>query len=107
MLDDPARTDKVGASVKLLNKLARILRQRRIDEGALTLASPEVRQQNVQRFSVRTARTECNVYYSTVQYSEVQYNTIDAVRECSAVCMCDVSCLYFIISFIDLRNIYL
>ena len=42
MLDDPARTDKVGASVKLLNKLARILRQRRIDEGALTLASPEV-----------------------------------------------------------------
>ena len=43
MLDDPTCNDKVGASVKLLNKLARILRQRRIDEGALTLASPEVR----------------------------------------------------------------
>ena len=33
----------MAESVKLLNKLARILRQRRIDEGALTLASPEVR----------------------------------------------------------------
>lgn len=43
MLDDPSCNDQVGASVKLLNKIARILRQRRIDEGALTLASPEVR----------------------------------------------------------------
>lgn len=43
MLDDPTCNDKVGTSVKLLNKLARILRQRRIDQGALTLASPEVK----------------------------------------------------------------
>jgi exoribonuclease R len=43
MLDDPARADRVAESVKLLNQLARRLRQRRIDEGALTLASPEVR----------------------------------------------------------------
>jgi len=43
MLDTPAPADKVNSSVNLLNKLARILRQRRIDMGALTLASPEVR----------------------------------------------------------------
>jgi exosome complex exonuclease DIS3/RRP44 len=42
MLDAPPSSDRVRTSVKLLNKLARILRQRRIDEGALTLASPEV-----------------------------------------------------------------
>ncbi len=43
MLDDKDASAGVAESVKLLNKLARILRQRRIDEGALTLASPEVR----------------------------------------------------------------
>lgn len=43
MLDDPSRTDTVCESVRLLNKLARILRQRRIEAGALTLASSEVR----------------------------------------------------------------
>lgn len=46
MLDEPlpyADDDVVGNSVRSLNRLARILRQRRIDMGALTLASPEVR----------------------------------------------------------------
>ena len=43
ILDDPSRLDTVCDSVRLLNKLARILRQRRIDAGALTLASSEVR----------------------------------------------------------------
>jgi exosome complex exonuclease DIS3/RRP44 len=44
MLDDPNNgSDQVACSVKLLNHLAKILRQRRIDMGALTLASPEVR----------------------------------------------------------------
>jgi len=45
MLDEPSpnAADKVSTSVRLLHKLSRILRQRRIDEGALTLASPEVR----------------------------------------------------------------
>jgi exoribonuclease II len=38
-----ALQDRVNNSVNLLNHLARILRQRRIDAGALTLASPEVR----------------------------------------------------------------
>ena len=33
----------IGTSVKLLNHFARKLRKRRIDMGALTLASPEVR----------------------------------------------------------------
>ena len=74
MLDDPARTDNVGTAVKLLNKLARILRQRRIDEGALTLASPEVCRE--QRFYVRTACTKCNLDYDTVQYSTVQHSTV-------------------------------
>ena len=44
MLDAPSDDPKsVSMSVQLLNKLAKILRQRRIDMGALTLASPEVR----------------------------------------------------------------
>lgn len=43
MLDTPTPTDEVNNSVNLLNKLARTLRQSRIDKGALTLASPEVR----------------------------------------------------------------
>ena len=43
MLDDASCTDQISKSVKLLNRFARILRQNRIDEGALTLASPEVR----------------------------------------------------------------
>ena len=43
MLDAPNPTDDINASVNRLNRLARIFRQRRIDTGALTLASPEVR----------------------------------------------------------------
>ena len=43
MLDDTHHTSPVAESVRQLNKLARILRQRRIDMGALTLASQEVR----------------------------------------------------------------
>ena len=45
MLDEPSpnAADKVQSSVRLLHRLAKILRQRRINEGALTLASPEVR----------------------------------------------------------------
>eukprot|EP01041_Mallomonas_annulata_P005740 gene5740-11608_t len=46
MLDAPTpykSDDIVGNSVRSLNTLARILRKRRIDMGALTLASPEVR----------------------------------------------------------------
>ena len=49
MLDTYSSTHKtsrdvsIPKSVNLLNKIARILRQNRIDAGALTLASPEVR----------------------------------------------------------------
>jgi len=43
MLEESSQTDNVSKSVRALNDLARILRRRRIDEGALTLASPEVR----------------------------------------------------------------
>lgn len=43
MLDDKNTKETIPVSVKLLGKLAKILRQRRIDNGALTLASPEVR----------------------------------------------------------------
>ena len=61
MLDDPTRSDEVCTSVKALNMLARQLRQRRIDEGALTLASPEVRfkldseTQNPTAFKLKTS----------------------------------------------------
>ena len=42
ILDGPS-TDIIAKSVKMLNELARTFRTRRINEGALTLASPEVR----------------------------------------------------------------
>ena len=43
LLDEPASSSPLSCSVRLLNQLARLLRRRRIDTGALTLASPEVR----------------------------------------------------------------
>jgi exosome complex exonuclease DIS3/RRP44 len=43
MLDEPQRSDAISCSVRLLNALARRMRQRRIAAGALTLASPEVK----------------------------------------------------------------
>lgn len=42
MLDDPKIHDTKADSVRRLNTLAKIFRKRRIDAGALTLASPEV-----------------------------------------------------------------
>lgn len=42
-IDDPSQTDEISTSLRHLNKLAKILKARRIDQGALTLASPEVR----------------------------------------------------------------
>ena len=43
MLDKPDITNVVNNSVNLLNRFAKIFRKNRIDMGALTLASPEVR----------------------------------------------------------------
>eukprot|EP00903_Cladosiphon_okamuranus_P016114 g14871.t1 len=43
MLDDPNIQDVKAESVRRLNELAKIFRKRRMDAGALTLASPEVR----------------------------------------------------------------
>eukprot|EP00939_MAST-03C_sp_MAST-3C-sp1_P000057 g57.t1 len=42
-LDDPSKTGDVATSVRLLNKIAKLLKQKRIDAGALNLASAEVR----------------------------------------------------------------
>ena len=42
-IDDPTITDKVTISLRQLNTLAKILKKSRIDQGALMLASPEVR----------------------------------------------------------------
>lgn len=42
MLDDPNIQDVKAESVRRLNELAKIFRKRRMDAGALTLASPEV-----------------------------------------------------------------
>ncbi|KAK2185620.1 hypothetical protein NP493_229g01009 [Ridgeia piscesae] len=42
-IDDPTLTDDVTKSLRILNSLAKILKQGRIEKGALTLASSEVR----------------------------------------------------------------
>ena len=42
-IDDPKQTDPVTASLRHLNRLAKIFKQGRVEKGALTLASPEVR----------------------------------------------------------------
>ncbi len=42
-IDDSNLNDVVTCSLRRLNQLAKILKRRRIDKGALTLASPEVR----------------------------------------------------------------
>ncbi|CAM9113155.1 unnamed protein product [Choristocarpus tenellus] len=43
MLDNPNTNDIKAQSVRRLNDLAKVFRKRRLDAGALTLASPEVR----------------------------------------------------------------
>ena len=43
IIDDAHQTDDIAVSLRLLNKLAKILKKRRIDNGALVLASPEIR----------------------------------------------------------------
>ncbi|XP_033754703.1 exosome complex exonuclease RRP44-like [Pecten maximus] len=42
-IDDTTQNDSLTRSLRHLNRLAKILKQRRIDAGALTLASPEIR----------------------------------------------------------------
>ena len=42
-IDDMSLTDDVTTSLRHLNSLAKVLKQKRIEAGALTLASPEVR----------------------------------------------------------------
>ncbi|KAI9221724.1 hypothetical protein BC828DRAFT_380287 [Blastocladiella britannica] len=42
-IDDVRQQDEVTIGVRILNSLAKQLKQRRLDNGALTLASPEVR----------------------------------------------------------------
>ncbi|CAI9542511.1 unnamed protein product [Staurois parvus] len=42
-IDSPDMNDEITKSLRLLNKLAKILKKQRIDNGALTLSSPEVR----------------------------------------------------------------
>jgi exosome complex exonuclease DIS3/RRP44 len=42
-LDDPTMQDSVSLGIKALNAIAKKLRKKRMDAGALTLASPEVR----------------------------------------------------------------
>ncbi|KAL4759089.1 exosome catalytic subunit DIS3 [Aspergillus foveolatus] len=42
-IDDPSKTDELTESMRTLLHLSKILRQKRMDAGALNLASPEVR----------------------------------------------------------------
>uniref|UniRef100_A0A182Q2N5 Protein DIS3 homolog n=1 Tax=Anopheles farauti TaxID=69004 RepID=A0A182Q2N5_9DIPT len=43
IIDDPRQTNEVATSLRMLNKLAKILKRRRTENGALVLASPEIR----------------------------------------------------------------
>ncbi|XP_065222316.1 exosome complex exonuclease RRP44 [Planococcus citri] len=43
IIDDASKNDSIAKSLRGLNKLAKILKRRRIDNGALVLASPEIR----------------------------------------------------------------
>ncbi|KAH8268133.1 hypothetical protein KR026_000560 [Drosophila bipectinata] len=43
MIDDAADQGEIAKSLRNLNKLAKILKKRRMDNGALVLASPEIR----------------------------------------------------------------
>lgn len=43
IIDDASQTDAVAQSLRDLNRLAKVMKQRRIDNGALVLASPEIR----------------------------------------------------------------
>ncbi|CAH2071572.1 unnamed protein product, partial [Iphiclides podalirius] len=43
IIDDRSRDDEIANSLRLLNKLAKKLKQKRLDNGALLLASPEIR----------------------------------------------------------------
>jgi len=43
LLDDPDAKDDVAIGLKRLNAVAKVLRQRRMDAGALTLASPQIK----------------------------------------------------------------
>uniref|UniRef100_A0A182N1Q5 Protein DIS3 homolog n=1 Tax=Anopheles dirus TaxID=7168 RepID=A0A182N1Q5_9DIPT len=43
IIDDPKQTNEVATSLRLLNMLAKILKRRRTENGALVLASPEIR----------------------------------------------------------------
>ena len=42
LIDDKSRTDALSVGLRGLNELAKKLKKRRIEAGALTLASPEV-----------------------------------------------------------------
>lgn len=42
-IDDPSQNDELTQSMRTLLRLSKILRQKRVDAGALNLASPEVR----------------------------------------------------------------
>jgi exosome complex exonuclease DIS3/RRP44 len=42
-IDDERMQDPVTKGIRVLNKFAKILRKKRLDNGALTLSSPEVR----------------------------------------------------------------
>ncbi|XP_014350359.1 exosome complex exonuclease RRP44 [Latimeria chalumnae] len=42
-IDDSSMNDEITKSLRGLNKLAKVLKKKRIDNGALTLSSPEVR----------------------------------------------------------------
>ncbi|CAH2227416.1 jg18866, partial [Pararge aegeria aegeria] len=42
-IDEKSRNDEIASSLRILNALAKKMKQKRLDNGALLLASPEIR----------------------------------------------------------------
>lgn len=64
-IDDAAQQDRLTESMRLLNGLAKALKQKRMDAGALNLASPEVRIQLNSAESSGPVDVEAKALYDT------------------------------------------
>ncbi len=78
-IDDERLTDDVSAGLRELNRIAKILRQRRAERGALSLASPEV------RFEIDTEThdpTDVGMYQvrSSWQFADGQWSAVQHMR---------------------------
>lgn len=63
--DDPKQTDQVAVGIRGLNKLAKKLRAKRMEAGALLLASAEVRHQRHFHQKVQAAQMRTGSVHHT------------------------------------------